>query len=303
MLEGNLRNKRMRGGFTLIELLVVIAIIAILIGLLLPAVQKVRAAAARMQCQNNMKQMGLALHNYHDTHKKFPMGTRGQWGWTWHAHILPFIEQDNLYKIISTPIRSDSGFLTGTDINSRRIRQAVSTALSVYRCPSEVGPDFRTGGRGSTAWKRYYTNYLGCAGNNLPSGTDYGDIMRNRNGLLFNMSERTITSILDGTSNTIMVGEAKLEQTNNDIYYIFSADMDGNTRLGNDHSEALCATRKGSTILRINTRGEFRMGSYHSGGCNVTMGDGSVRFVSETVGNAAWSAAGSATGGEAIQLP
>src|SRR5262249_41571311 len=126
---------RRRAGFTLIELLVVIAIIAILIGLLLPAVQKVRDAAARSQCQNNLKQIALGLHNYHDAHKKFPYGgiTNGpccgvQSGPTWTVFILPYIEQDNLYKQYD---------FTVTNENNKNLfvrTQFVPT----YNCPADL---------------------------------------------------------------------------------------------------------------------------------------------------------------------
>src|SRR5258708_3892156 len=144
---------RSRKGFTLIELLVVIAIIAILIGLLVPAVQKVRESASRLQCSNNLKQVGLALHNYHDTMGHFPEGVTLTWGpnwyWSWMARTLPFIEQDNIYRVSTAWANNSALDPTGgnsqyspwgafwlTPVNPPE-NPGLGTEIKIYSCPSD----------------------------------------------------------------------------------------------------------------------------------------------------------------------
>jgi prepilin-type N-terminal cleavage/methylation domain-containing protein len=193
-----------RRGFTLIELLVVIAIIAILIGLLLPAVQKIREAANRMKCSNNLKQIGLALHNYHDVNSLFPQGgvftlasplpasNAPPNDHTWLTALLPYLEQDNLYK--------------NTNVNAMAWGQPiVGTDLPVLRCPSDAGYK-----KSSETWGIAITNYAGSEGYhwwptaNLDPGTGSGDY----SGLFAQTRTFGMRDVLDGTSNTVVISEA-----------------------------------------------------------------------------------------------
>jgi prepilin-type N-terminal cleavage/methylation domain-containing protein len=186
-------------GFTLIELLVVIAIIAVLIGLLLPAVQKVRAAALRMQCQNNLKQMGLGLHNYVGTYGYFPPGYSGvglNSGPGWGTFLLPYIEQEALGRQVPTGPPFWGGpqaISTGPD--------GGQTPMKIYRCPADPAPILNTD-LGNFAVSNYRATCGTLASIFYTVNFDYG-------GVMYQNSKVKIAEITDGTSNTFVIGEGR----------------------------------------------------------------------------------------------
>jgi len=284
-------------GFTLIELLVVIAIIAVLIALLLPAVQQAREAARRSQCKNNLKQIGLALHNYHDTHSTFPPGvvlqtadaqyigdgsngTQSVESWGWGAFVLPYIEQAALYNQANIGSGGKLESVVGT---------VPLMTLAVYRCPSDPAPLIRVGNpqaRWATSNYKGNCGHRNCLFSETSGGTirpvtlsgpnDYGGIFRLDSKIL-------IRDITDGTSNTILTGEiAWLKGTITYDAAAWAGCLQGEQ--GNCADDVVASGR--APINSQSTNREVlheSFSSHHTGGAQFLFCDGSVRFISENV--------------------
>lgn len=301
-------------GFTLVEILVVISIIGVLVGLLLPAVQAAREAARRLQCSNNFHQMGIALHNYHDVHRRFPPAYVIPVRLMWSGCILPQIEQGNLFQTLE--------FSKEWEVPNTPNGRACETFISTYRCPSSDAPNFVSGY--SQLERRVPASYLAVASGTATreSGTGPENIgFPNQDGLMYHSSTNRMASILDGTSNTFAVGEALFRPT------IIGPDLFGGALQIVDHwyigsdNQVLAVSSPpllqefsegmGSTgvpmngifddSLPIDFR-ELCYSSLHRGGCLFVFADGHVQFVSQNVDQKIYSSLGTIARGEIVSL-
>jgi prepilin-type N-terminal cleavage/methylation domain-containing protein len=346
-------------GFTLIELLVVIAIIAVLIALLLPAVQSAREAARRIQCTNNLKQLGLGIHNYIDSFQCLPFGKGDNYmtevmsapvyaRWSTHSQLLAYLEQGPLFNAINfnlppeTPFMDSysMGFMMAFQDPNRENATISGIAISAFLCPSDPA-----GSAGQTGWNsgnNYYGNegsWLCDACQQTPSTVVPGYLPQ---GPLYNRSCINLASMTDGTSNTAFFSERRRGQgtpdLKNDLYQMNNAmtldqtwltcntldmtmpmpltswmgatwtigDMSCSTynHVSTPNTRACAGMGSGGMMMMngsmANMAVQLPPSSYHPGGVNLMLGDGSIRFIKETVALPTWRALSTRNGGEIV---
>ncbi len=320
-MASSVRNARAAAhlGFTLVELLVVIAIIGVLVALLLPAVQAAREAARRSKCLNNLKQIGIAMHNHHDTLNTLPYGQYGGYAnngslpvppapgaksaITWPIHILPFAEQQPLYDVIYKWCKDNPSTASYTAPEA-----VTDNKIQMYMCPTDPNA-------GKIASEGFHGNYLACNGNTL-NWEDTATLPKAggvfNTGAILVAKAQNLSAIIDGTSNTLLASETLLWTVGDDRRGRFFNSYQGETLFstlrapgslaadaqyscGTSLPAYLPCTALGSSKNSVNSAR-----SHHPGGVNILMCDGSVRSAAKTINIDVWSAMGTRAGSETI---
>jgi prepilin-type N-terminal cleavage/methylation domain-containing protein len=289
-----------RRGFTLIELLVVIAIIAILIALLLPAVQQAREAARRTQCRNNLKQIGLALHNYHDTYNTLPPGVVHKSGnqnvaalasYGWGAFLLPFLDQANVFQAMQTNGVDLDQLLRNT---SDPVVQAYpKLTFSFYRCPSDTAPDLNSRREWDVPYSPFFgnqpvhlgtANYVGVSGSRWSTPEDWIVNRRDPYGVFWGDSKVNYRDVTDGLSNTFVVGERDWE-LGWAANWVGQRNYTGTGIWGSRQNLAILDVKINDPLLQPNGNPAVSRGfsSRHVGGAHFLFGDGRVQFITENI--------------------
>lgn len=272
----------MKRAFTVIELLVVVAVIAVLLALLLPAVQQARSAARRTQCLNHLKQLALGLHNYHDVHNVLPPGAMlvgpafgTASGWGWGAMLLPYVDQQNLYQRVDFNVPT----AVGTNIDT------IAHGLSLWRCPADVGPEtLQITIPASGAFTVAHGNY--AANDSMMTG----------------LSATRFRDVRDGLTNTFLLSERGWvpDSTSRSFTSAWIGILATDTQNVFDSIPfvEMIATRP----INFSLGGSDCFSSYHSGGAHAALGDGSVRFLSEDMDQIVYEAVGTVAGGERVSF-
>ena len=312
-------------GFTLIELLVVIAIIAVLIALLLPAVQQAREAARRSQCKNHLKQLGIALHNYHDSHRVFTPGQMDGMGCyirlsgcivpatggggsddiCWMHMILPYIDQANLYNKLNFGGTVGRAGASATDR---------ATIIPMLGCPSD--PNSLQTDPSSAFGSGFNGNYLLCGAGTTTMGPQASATVMTRDGMFRPLSSTQMRDVTDGTSNTVMGSEIILSSGPSDVHGNYWASVRAGvlmttfyppmTSVGDKMDDPLpgaqCFPMTGLIPCSSSSADDQNVSarSLHTGGVHVLMADGAVRFVSANIDRTTFQRLGSRNGGEVI---
>lgn len=272
-----------QAGFTLIELVVSIAIAGVLAALLIPAVESARDTARRTTCRNQLRQLALALHMYHDSHRCFPPGSYVmgssfpmQSGWGWGAMALPYVEQTASYSQINLNL--------GTAVSGNLA--LIAAPIGFFRCPSEIGPDF------ISCFPVAESPYQLAAGNYCGS-----------EGVLSDMSSVRIAQITDGTTQTLLLGE-RLVQPGGPLSLPFTSAWCGQVAFADQYDLRSVPHLMPSSVHPLNssTTDPSCFGSRHAGGANFVLADGSALFICNSIDLQVYTALGTASGGEYVDV-